>query len=131
MLTHVDSLRPLNDWSPPYNLVTPDSQKGQSIASAVKAVAADLKLAEESVVPVCLLPERRYNVEDGLLPVMLEALPSANRAKLLRSLQQFRDEEYWQLLWKQAANSGRLLAKAGANWAGKKVEEITRRVVGE
>jgi predicted GTPase len=131
VLTHIDSLRPFNEWTPPYNLAEPESAKAKSIAAALTAVAGDLSMPVERVVPVCLLPERRYNVEDGLLPAMLESLPHANRAKLLRTLKQFRDEEYWQLLWQQAANTGRLLAKAGTTWAGKKVGEMARRVGGD
>jgi len=128
VLTHIDSLRPFNEWSPPYNLAKPASPKAESIAAAAKAVARDLLLPEDAVVPVCLLPERRYNVDEGLMPAMLAALPSAQRAKLLRTLKQFRDEEYWRLLWQQATNTGRLLAKAGTRWAGKKVDEIVQRV---
>jgi predicted GTPase len=130
VLTHIDSLRPFAEWNPPYNLVEPNSEKGKSIAAAVSAVASDLRLPPEQVIPVCLLPERKYNVEEGLLPEMISVLPSAERAKLIRTLKQFRDEEYWRLLWQQAANSGRLLAGKGAQWAGSKatawVDRLTR-----
>lgn len=129
-LTHIDSLRPFAEWAPPYNLKEPNSPKAESIAAAVKAVATDLQLPEERVVPVCLLPERRYNVEEGLLPAVLATLPSAERAKLLRTLRQFRDEQYWQLLWEQAAGAGRFLAEAGATWAGHKAEDFARRMAG-
>lgn len=130
VLTHIDSLRPFNEWSPPYNLASPTTSKAQAIAAAVQAVADDLSMPDDHVVPVCLLPERRYNVDDGLMPAMLGVLPKAERAKLLRTLRQFRDEEYWQLLWQQAANTGRFLAKAGTAWAERKTDELARRITG-
>ena len=82
VLTHIDSLRPFNEWSPPYNLATCDTLKSKSIAAAVETVAQELGLPAGHVVPVCLLPDRRYNVDDGLMPAMLEVLPAAERAKL-------------------------------------------------
>ncbi len=130
VLAHIDSLRPLNDWSPPFNLLSPDTPKAQSIATAVQVVASELSLPEDHVVPVCLLPERCYNVEDGLMPAMLAVLPSAQRAKLLRTLKQFRDEEVWQLLWHQAVNTGRLLVRTGGSWGAKRAEELASRISG-
>jgi predicted GTPase len=130
VLTHIDGLRPFTEWNPPYNLAEPGSDKARSIAAAVAAVAGDLRLPIERVIPVCLLPERLYNVTEGLLPEMLAVLPAAERAKLIRTLKQFRDEEYWRLLWQQAANSGRFLVSEGASWAGRKatqwVDRLTR-----
>jgi predicted GTPase len=126
-LTHIDGLRPFNEWRPPYNIAAPDSPKAETIAAAVTTVAEDLQLPVERVVPVCLLPERLYNVDEGIIPAMLASLPAAERAKLLRALKQYHDEQYWQLLAQQAKNTGRLIFSAGADWAHRKANELADR----
>ncbi|MGH7965959.1 MAG: GTPase family protein, partial [Candidatus Binatia bacterium] len=52
VLTHIDLLRPHRDWQPPYNIAAPDSAKAQSIRGALDAVAADLGVTPELIVPV-------------------------------------------------------------------------------
>jgi hypothetical protein len=117
VLAGVDQLRPLGQWNPPYDLAQPGDEKGRNIRDAVAAVAGDLALAaDQPVVPVCLKPEQLYNVAEALAPAILQAVPEAQRVKYLRCLRQFHREEYWQRLWQQALNSGRLLVKAAAAW---------------
>jgi len=117
-LTHVDQMRPLGEWSPPYDLAEPSGAKARHILDAVRAVEEDLAIgADEVVVPVCLKPGELYNVEEGLAPVILQLATDAERARYLRCLRHFHEEEYWQRLWQQAVNSGRVLLKAGAAWA--------------
>jgi predicted GTPase len=108
-LTHVDQLRPFAEWNPPYDLEHPSGAKAQQIRDAALTVASDLQVELEQVVPVSLKPEQIYNIEEGLLPVILQALPDAQRVKCLRCLRQYHDEQYWRRLWHQAQNSGRLL----------------------
>lgn len=112
VLTHIDLLRPLREWKPPYNLSDPAPQtKARQISDAVLAVAADLELLPEQVIPVCMSPELPpYNVEEGLVPAIVEALPAADRARYLRSLANYRDEEYWRMARQQALAAGRLIA---------------------
>ncbi len=115
-LTHIDQLRPLAEWNPPYNIAEPDRPKARSIRDAAETVAADLALTPAQVIPVCLKPERIYNVEEALIPAILQAVPEAQRVKYLRCLRQFHSEQYWRKLWQQAASSGRLLLQAGTEW---------------
>jgi hypothetical protein len=83
-------------------------------------VAADLGLAAEHVIPVCLEnPAEPYNVEEGLVPAIVDALPQAQRAKYLRCLKQFHNEEYWRLAREQAISAGRLISAAAKYAAGK------------
>jgi len=118
VLTHVDQLRPLSEWDPPYDLTEPSGAKAAQILEAARAVEEDLALrAEQSVVPVCLKPGQTYNVEEGLAPVILQMASEAQRVKFLRCLRQYHEEETWHRLWRQALNSGRVLLKAGAVWA--------------
>jgi uncharacterized protein len=109
VLTHIDVLRPRREWTPPYNIVSPDSAKAHAIRGALHAVSTDLRLPPELIVPVCLLPERLYNVEEALVPLLIQVLPDAKRTLLLRSLKTLRQQEAWELLGRQARTAGRLL----------------------
>jgi predicted GTPase len=116
-LTFIDQLRPLGEWEPPYDLAHPSGVKAGLILDAARAVADDLALGPEPlVVPVCLHPDRLYNVEEGLAPAILNVIPEAQRVKYLRCLRSFHDDEHWQRLWRQTLNSGRVLLRAGAKW---------------
>ena len=117
-LTHIDRLRPCQEWNPPYRLDPAEGPKAEQIADAIEAVAADLALPPADVVPVCLLPERMYNVEEALVPAMLERLPAALRVKYVRCLRQRRDEEYWRRLWQQTVAAGRVVR----DWVGKRAK---------
>ncbi len=123
-LTHIDLLRPPLEWSPPYNVATPDSPKARSIRGALDAVTADLDLAPEYIAPVCLLPERLYNVEEVLAPLLSTLLPEAKRVLLLRNLKTIREQEQWELLWRQAWAAGRFVLAIGGGVLKKSVEKI-------
>ena len=109
VLTNVDRLRPLAEWNPPYNLQEPCTEKARQILDAMHAVAADLLVAPDEIVPVCLEPDRPYNVEDALVPAVLRKLPEAGRVKYLRCLREFHKQEYWERLGQQAIQAGQLL----------------------
>lgn len=123
-LTHIDQLRPLADWDPPYNLTDPVRPKARQIAEAMAAVSDDLALPEhQMVVPVCLRPDRLYNVEEGLAPAIFNVMSEAQRVKYLRCLRSYHDEDYWRHLWRQTVNSGRILLRAGQQWLERRGEE--------
>lgn len=111
VLTHIDQLKPFAEWDPPYNVLQPTNDKARRIAEAAAVVAGELCVSPEQVVPVCLHPDRLYNVEEGLIPALIEWLPAASHAKALRCLGTYRDDIYWQQLWRQTVNAGRLFVK--------------------
>lgn len=119
-LSYIDQVRPLAEWSPPYDLAAPPGEKARNIRDAMQAVAADLACDVADVVPVCLRADRVYNVEEALLPALMQALPAALKAKFLRCLRSYHNEQFWRQLWTQAARSGRLLLRAGASWIAEK-----------
>jgi predicted GTPase len=127
VLTHIDHLRPPLEWAPPYNIVTPDSLKARSIRGALDAVAADLGMTPELVVPVCLQPERLYNVEEALVPLLVQALPETKRVQLLRSLKTLRQQEQWELLGRQARAAGRFLLKIGGEVGKKLLQRVAAK----
>ena len=130
VLSQIDRLRPAREWEPPYDVAEPASSKARNIRAALEAVAGDLDLPIERVVPVCLHEERRYNIDKGLVPTILLQLDASRRLKYLRCLKHYRDEEYWRRLWTQASNTGRIAARVGTRWLGKQVSDLLGRPPG-
>jgi predicted GTPase len=109
VMTHIDRLRPVREWNPPYVLDPPADTKAGQIVAALAAVAEDLDVDVGRVVPVCLAEGKIYNVDDALNAAMLRQQDEANRVRLLRCLRARKHEENWDLLWRQLGNAGRIL----------------------
>jgi predicted GTPase len=63
-LTHVDELRPANEWTPPYDVATPAVAKARAIRAAMTVAAGALDLPADSVVPIAMPPGRApYNLD--------------------------------------------------------------------
>ena len=108
--THIDRLRPVREWHPPYQIQQPDNAKAQSIRQACLSIAAELDLSPDCVVPVCLAScNPPYNIEDGLLPLIHEHLNAAQRVRYLRCLRQQQSESYWRHWRKQALKAGQII----------------------
>lgn len=131
VLTHIDQLRPFREWSPPYDIERPQNPKAQQIREAVDAVAEDLQIPVEQVIPVCLAADRTYNVDEALVPSIVESLPEAQRSRYLRSMREHRDDAYWSQLWDQSRNAGRVVLKLGMHaihQAGKKLDDLGQKI---
>lgn len=108
--THIDRLRPVREWQPPYQIQHPDNAKAHSIRQACLAIAEELSLSEDCVVPVCLASgNSTYNIEDGLLPLIHEHLNAAQRVRYLRCLRQQQSKSYWRHWRQQALKAGQLI----------------------
>ncbi|MES0403315.1 MAG: GTPase domain-containing protein [Hyphomicrobium sp.] len=111
VLTHVDQLRPSQDWNPPYDLLDKENAKAVSIGEAVQVVGAELGTPVQSVVPVCLDEKRgHYNV-DVVWAKTLDVMPEAQGARLVRVLAAAGSQASWRRLWSQAVNAGRVIAR--------------------
>ena len=107
--TQIDRLRPVREWQPPYNIQQPDTDKAKNIRAACEAIAQELVLPLDCIIPVCLDPEKTtYNIEDGLIPLIHEHLSEAQRVRYLRCLRQHQAQSYWQQWRRQAAKAGQL-----------------------
>jgi hypothetical protein len=129
-LTHIDRLRPPLVWEPPYNIVSPHTPKAHSIRGALDAVGNDLKdcgLPSAHIIPVCVHPERLYNIEEALMPALVHSLPDAKRTLLVWSLKTKREQEQWTLLGRQAQTAGLFLLEIG----GEVLQKVIRTVVYE
>ena len=112
--TQIDRLRPIREWQPPYNIDQPYNAKAHNIRQACEAIAEDLLLPPDCVVPVCLAPgQAAYNIEDGLMPLIHDHLNEAQRVRYLRCLRQQQAEGYWRQWRKQAQQAGRLIFRSG------------------
>ncbi len=108
-VSHIDLLRPRQEWQPPYDLNAPAGDKARTIRAAVEAVAQDLEVPLAHVIPVCLAAERPYNVSDSLWAAILDHQTAANRVRLLRLREAQKKVEDWALLRRQLISTGRLL----------------------
>lgn len=109
VVSHIDRLRPAGEWSPPYDLTYPQNTKAANIRAAVQAIATDLDVPIDHVIPVCLLENHVYNVDDTLWAVILNHQEEAQRVRLLRCLDEKKKAENWILLRRQMMNAGRFL----------------------
>lgn len=112
VLTHVDLLRPFQEWTPPYNLNDAASAKATSMRAAVEAAAGDLGFKTDDVIPCALGASRaRYNV-DAIWGAIASSLPDAQRTKLVRTLRDAEGAWDWRRVMSQAQGAGRVLVKA-------------------
>jgi predicted GTPase len=112
--TQIDRLRPVRDWQPPYNIQNPERPKEYTIREACAAIARDLSLPLEHIVPVCLAPDKAaYNIDEGLIPLIHEQLDDAQRVRYLRCLRHQQDISYWKHWQQQAIQAGQLILKLG------------------
>jgi len=123
VISHIDRLRPIREWSPPYRLDPPAGAKAESIAAAIKAVSRDLAIEPDHIVPVCLAEGREYNIDDTLPAAMIQHQDAARRMLLTRCLKARRSEENWQLLWQQLSGSGRLIMTAARAFTNQPSEQ--------
>lgn len=90
VLTHIDQLSPVMEWTPPYNWETPTGRKEEQIREAVQYHLELLGPSLDGIVPVCTDVEnqREYGVTQWLLPAMLQLLGEARGCAVLRILGQ-------------------------------------------
>lgn len=120
VLTHIDRLRPLSEWSPPYDVATPKTPKARIIRESMEVVAGDLGVPLSHVVPVSLAPGAAPVNIDLVWARVMEELPAAKSAQLLRLIEDAAPKLDWKRLAGQAAGAGRLVIGAWSRGAGPK-----------
>jgi len=109
VLTHIDALRPFNEWAPPYDVAAGTGGKAQSIRQAMEAIGAELGFDAGEILPVRVdeaVPP--YNV-DALWAKIMELMPDVQRTRLLRTLSDIRGASSWRTVWSQAVGAGRVI----------------------
>jgi uncharacterized protein len=119
VLSNVDALRPVQEWKPPYDLANAGNAKAVSIRAAMESAGADLGFPLDAIVPACLDPEIGIYNADAIWAEIMEQIPEAQRAQLVRLLQDIDRGLDWRKLRSQALNAGRILARAAFPEAGR------------
>lgn len=107
--SQIDQLRPLRSWQPPYDLINPLDMKATNIRAAVQAIASDLVVPIDQVIPVCLREGSVYNVDDALWAAVMNHQDEALRIRLHRCLDAKKQAENWERLRHQLINAGRFI----------------------
>ena len=118
VLSHVDRLRPMQEWKPPYDLADKANPKAASIRAAIDSAGGDLGFSVDDAVPACLDAKAGvYNV-DAIWAEITALMPEAQRAQLVRTLQDLDRGFDWRRLRTQALNAGRILAQSVLSGSG-------------
>ncbi len=111
VLTHIDRLPPISEWDPPYDLTDPTTPKAHSIRDAMEAAGADFGLDIEDIIAVSLVRDVAHVNVDVVWAKLIEVLPDAKRAQLLRCLSETRGGINWRRAFAQAVAGGRLVTR--------------------
>jgi predicted GTPase len=93
VVTHIDLLSPVLEWSPPYDWRQGIRSKEENIRQALSVVWSQVGNFAAGVVPVCTAPGRMYGIEEWLLPTVAEHMDEAHGVALLRCLRAEIDED--------------------------------------
>ncbi len=114
VLTHIDLLRPVLEWSPPYDWREPNRPKEQSIDEAVRYVDELFAGSFIGLVPVCsdAARQRTWGILEELIPALTAILDDAQSAALLRAFERELDRGQLKTLLKQVHRMGSSLFRA-------------------
>jgi len=112
VLTHIDLLRPVREWSPPYDWRNPHELKEESIAAAVEYVGELFgdQIAGYACVHTGGDAAERQAVVDEVVPVLLDHLPQGKSAAVLKAFYRILSKQRLQHLTGQVLR----LAKSAA-----------------
>jgi predicted GTPase len=107
--THLDRLVP-GEWRPPYSLDPPATEAERALRTALDALASELFVPFDAVVPMRLDSTPAYNLD--LLWLRLETLAEeAQRARWVRLLRGALEERGWRSAWRQVAGARRIVSR--------------------
>jgi uncharacterized protein len=114
ILTHVDLLRPVLEWSPPYNWREPTRPKEQSIDEAIRYVDQLFTGSLVGLVPVCAdaARQRTWGILEELIPALTGILNDAQSAALLQTFERDLNRDQLKTLLNQVGRLGSDLFRA-------------------
>jgi len=114
VLTHIDLLRPVLEWSPPYDWREPKLPKERSIEEAVGYVNQLFTGSFVGLVPVCADADRQraWGILEEVLPALTAILNDAQSVALLRAFEQDLDRGHLKTLLRQVRHLGSGLFRA-------------------
>lgn len=115
VLTHIDLLSPVMEWSPPYDWKSGKRPKENNIREAVEYNTQLFGPLIAGVVPVCadVSRNRVFGVEEFLLPAVTSVLDNARACAVLRALHKELNQDRVQRVASQLWNIGKTLVQAG------------------
>lgn len=111
VLTHIDLLSPMMEWSPPYDWQHPKRPKEQQIDAALATLREQMTDRLAGAVPVCTAADKVYGVQEWLLPAISELLDQAHAVALLRCLKSEADTGKVRKVFEQLLAAGKEAAK--------------------
>jgi hypothetical protein len=108
VLTHVDLLRPILEWSPPYDWRQGTGAKEESIRDAIGYVRELFGGALVDVVPICTdaRRERGWGVLEEVFPALTLMLSEAQSVALLRAFEGELEQDRFKTLLRQIRRCG-------------------------
>ena len=108
VVSKIDGLSPLMEWSPPYDWEEPSRPKEKSIREAAEYARDTAGAGLTAVVPVCTDRERNrvFGVEEWLLPLIAVHLGEARAVSLVRSLHHDYDQQKGRQVVSQLIHAG-------------------------
>jgi predicted GTPase len=109
IVSKIDGLSPLMEWSPPYDWESPSRPKEKAIADAVDYARTAVGNGLAGIVPICSARDqgRVYGLEEWLLPLITVLLDEARAVSLVRSLHASYDRTKLQTTVKQVFEAGK------------------------
>ena len=117
VISKIDGLRPVMEWSPPYDWEQPSRLKEESIREAMDYARKATGDILQAAVPVCTDKDRGhvFGIEEWLLPMIITQLDEARAVSLVRSLHRDYDQHKLQKVLGQFAAIGKRLVSAITN----------------
>ena len=108
VLTHIDGLSPIMEWSTPYDWLAGSGAKERSIQAAINYTREQFGGHLAGIIPVCADVDRgrAYGAHQWLLPAMIALLDQARAGALIRMLHNESDSERVRRIFTQLYNVG-------------------------
>lgn len=103
--SHIDRVSPAREWMPPYDIATPTRPKERNIRDALEAIATDLEVPLDSVVPMRLDARGTHYNMDLLWAKLLQQFDDARRSRILRVSATLSRRD-WRRVLRQARRAG-------------------------
>ena len=126
VLTHIDKLPPIREWSPPYDLEKPSTPKANSIVEAVDYTKGVFGTSIVGAVAVCCDQDasRRWGITEQLMPILVAELDEGKSVAMLNAFESAIDIDWSKNVWQQISTGGKHLAKM---WMQEKLNRMRNK----
>ena len=131
VVSKIDGLSPVMEWSPPYQWESPNRPKEHSIRAALDFTRQTFGDQFSSIVPVCSDIEhgRVWGIEEYLLPTVTLLLDEARACSLVRSLHRDYDREKTRQIVSQLISAGARIKELAPDFLKTQLELATKAIL--